>query len=192
MEKAIKLIGLALLYVLAFVIVEAIGRIHPYAWTYSAVIGAVAAAWPYYKLCQRYPMPGIAMLCAVLLLLLNFVIGQGHELLALGCVILGFIAEGLRKFFGNYRGRTGVITSYVVMSLIPFTKTCVLWIDYDIVHQMLIPNIKDIYYASTGGRLLTLSMLATMVVITLVLAFASIWVLTRNWRPHEPYEVFRA
>ena len=192
MEKALKVIGLALLYVLAFVVVETLGRFHPYAWTYSAVLAAVVAAWPYFKLCQRYPMPGVAMLCAVLLLMFNFAIGQGHELLALGCFILGFVAEGLRKLFGNYRGRTGVITSYAVMSLIPFSKTCVLWINYDIVKQMIIPNFQNIYYASTGGRLVSLSMLIMMIVITLVLAVITMWILTRNWRPHEQYEIFRA
>ena len=112
MEKALKLVGLALLYVLAFFVVELLGFLHPYAWTYSAVPAAVLAAWPYYKLCERYPLPGLAMLCAVLLLLLNFLFGQGHEVLALGCFILGFVAEGFRKFLGNYRGRLGTITSY--------------------------------------------------------------------------------
>ena len=121
MEKALKLVGLALLYVLAFFVVELLGFLHPYAWTYSAVPAAVLAAWPYYKLCERYPLPGLAMLCAVLLLLLNFLFGQGHEVLALGCFILGFVAEGFRKFLGNYRGRLGTITSYAAMSLIPFT-----------------------------------------------------------------------
>jgi len=192
MKKAIKVILLALLYVLAFSIVEILGVFHPYAWTYSAVIASVVAAWPYFKLCQRYPMPGIAMLCAILLLLFNFIIGQGHEVLALGCFVLGFLAEGLRKVFGNYRGRAGVISSYALMSLIPFSKTCVLWVNYDIAKDMLIHNMRDIYYASTGGNLLSWPMLASMVVITLALAALTMWILTRNWRPRDQYEVYRA
>jgi len=192
MKKAIKVILLALLYVLAFSIVEILGVFHPYAWTYSAVIASVVAAWPYFKLCQRYPMPGIAMLCAILLLLFNFIIGQGHEVLALGCFVLGFLAEGLRKVFGNYRGRAGVISSYALMSLIPFSKTCVLWVNYDIAKDMLIHNMRDIYYASTGGNLLSWPMLASMVVITLALAALTMWILTSNWRPRDQYEVYRA
>ena len=109
MQRAIKLIGLALLYVLAFIVADAIGFFHPYIWTYSAVPAALLAAWPYYKLCERYPLPGMAMLCALLVLMVNFLFGQGHEIFALGCIIFGFIAEGCRKFLGNYRSRKGTI-----------------------------------------------------------------------------------
>ena len=190
-QKVLKVFLLALLYVLAFFIVEVSGWFHPYAWTYAAVPAAVIAAWPYFKLCQRYPIPGMAMLCAVMLLLLNFILGQGHEFLALGCFIFGFLAEGLRKLFGNCRGRWGVISSYAVMSLIPFSKTCVLWIDYDTVLDMDINNMRDIYYASMG-RMLSWSMLGTMIVITLVLAVLTMWLLTLNWRPRDKYEVFHS
>ena len=188
MQRAIKLIGLALLYVLAFLIVEGLGAVHPYAWTYSAVPAAVLAAWHYYKLNERYPLPGMAMLCAVMLLMLNFLFGQGHEVFALGCLILGFIAEGLRKFLGNYRSRKGTIASYVVMSFIPFTKTCVWWIDFDTAWGMSLINKKDIYYA-TQGRMLSLPILTTMIILTFVLALIAIWFFTRRWNPREPYNV---
>ena len=184
------MIGLALLYVLAFFIVEILGFFHPYAWTYSAVPAAVIAAWPYYKLCERYPLPGIAMLCAVLLLLLNFLFGQGHEVLALGCFVLGFIAEGFRKFLGNYRGRVGTIASYATLSLIPFTKTCVLKFDYFIAEGMKIYNWKDVFYAAYG-RMITWSMIITMVIITLVLAVFTMWLFTRVWNPRERYNIMR-
>ena len=187
MERAFKVIGLALVYVLAFFIVELFGIVHPYAWTYSAVIASVTASWPYFKLCQRYPIPGVAMLCAILMLLFNFIIGQGHEFLMLGCFGFGLIAEGLRKLLGNYRGRWGVITSYMVMSLIPFSKTCVLWIDFDTASSMFgkyVIGFTDIYYA-TLGRMLSYPILAAMIVITLVLAFIAMWILTRNWRPSD-------
>ena len=191
MNKVIIVIGLALLYVVAVCAVELMGFYHPFFWTYCAVFASITAAWPYFKLCQRYPIPGMAMLCAVMLLLLNFILGQGHEFLALGCFIFGFIAEGLRKLFGNCRGRWGVISSYAVMSLIPFSKTCVLWIDYDTVLDMDINNMRDIYYASMG-RMLSWSMLGTMIVITLVLAVLTMWVLTLHWRPRDKYEVFQS
>ena len=188
MQRAVRLIGLALLYVLAFVIVEVLGAMHPYAWTYSAVPAALVAAWPYYKLCQRYPLPGMAMLCALMLLMLNFLFGQGHEIFALGCIILGFIAEGFRKFLSNYRGRLGTIASYATMSLIPFTKTCVWWVNFDLANNMTIYNKQDIYYA-TLGRMLNFQVLTVMVILTLVLAIASMWLLTRHWRPRERYHV---
>jgi len=186
MERAIKVILLALFYVLAFFIVEIFGLFHPYAWTYSAVPAAIIAAWPYFKLCQRYPVSGVAMLCAVMLMLANFAIGQGHEFLVLGSFTFGLIAEGLRKFFGNCRGRAGVITSYAVMSLIPFSKTCVLWIDFEATLNMFIYNMRDIYYASMG-RMLTWGMLTTMIIITIVLAVVSMTLLTRDWRPRDRY-----
>ncbi|MBQ9577441.1 MAG: MptD family putative ECF transporter S component [Muribaculaceae bacterium] len=179
---------MALLYVLAFVIVEVLGAMHPYVWTYSAVPAALVAAWPYYKLCQRYPLPGMAMLCALMLLMLNFLFGQGHEIFALGCIILGFIAEGFRKFLGNCRGRLGTIASYATMSLIPFTKTCVWWVNFDLANNMTIYNKQDIYYA-TLGRMLNFQVLTVMVILTLVLAIASMWLLTRHWRPRERYHV---
>jgi hypothetical protein len=191
MQRAFRLIGLAAIYTAGFFVVEIFGALHPYAWTYSAVPAAIVCAWPYFKLCQRYPMPGVAMLSIVLLLLLNFIIGQGHEFLVMGCFGFGMIAEGLRKLFGNCRGRWGVISSYAVMSLIPFSKTCVLWIDYDTVLDMDINNMRDIYYASMG-RMLSWSMLGTMIVITLVLAVLTMWVLTLHWRPRDKYEVFQS
>lgn len=190
MQRAIKLIGLALLYVLAFFIVEVLGAFHPYVWTYSAVPAALVAAWPYYKLCQRYPLPGMAMLCAIMLLMLNFLFGQGHEIFALGCFLFGFIAEGFRKFWGNYRGRKGTIASYVVMALIPFTKTCVWWVDFETVTNMNIYNKRDIYYATLAGKILSFPVLTTMVVLTLVIAFTAMWILTRRWNPREKYNVF--
>lgn len=188
MQRAIKLIGLALLYVLAFIIVEVLGALHPYVWTYSAVPAALVAAWPYYKLCERYPLPGMAMLCAILLLMINFLFGQGHEIFALGCIIFGFIAEGFRKFMGNYRGRTGTIASYAAMALIPFTKTCVWWVDFASASEMNIYNKEDIYYA-TLGRMLSYPILATMVALTLVIAIIAMWILTRNWYPREQYHI---
>lgn len=190
MERALKVIGLALLYVLAFFIVEILSFFHPYAWTYSAVPAAVIAAWPYYKLCERYPLPGIAMLCSVLLLLLNFAFGQGHEILALGCFIFGFVAEGFRKFLGNYRGRYGTIASYATLALIPLSKTCVWKFDYTIAENMNIYNWKDIFYA-TQGRMVNFSMMAVMCILTIVLALVTMWILTRDWNPREEYHIVK-
>ena len=189
MQRAIKLIGLALLYVLAFIIADAIGFFHPYIWTYSAVPAALLAAWPYYKLCERYPLPGMAMLCALLVLMVNFLFGQGHEIFALGCIIFGFIAEGCRKFLGNYRSRKGTIASYVVMSLIPFTKTCVWWIDFATASEMNIYNWNDIYYATQAGKLLSYPVLSGMVILTILIAFAVMWFITRDWNPREEYHI---
>ena len=190
MQSAVKLIGLALIYALAFVLVEVFAGMHPYAWTYSAVPAALIAAWPYFKLCERYPLPGIAMLCAILLLMVNFLIGQGHEIFAIGCLVLGFIAEGLRKLWGNYRGRKGTIASYAVLSLMPFTKTCVWWVDFETVTNMNIYNKRDIYYATLAGKILSFPVLTTMVVLTIVIAFTAMWILTRKWNPREKYNVF--
>ena len=161
MEGAIKALLLALLYVVAVAVVELLGFYHPFAWTYSAVIAVLTAAWPYYKLCQRFPVPGIAILCAILLLLFNFIFGQGHEYFALGCVGLGCLAEVLRKFLGNYRGRSGVIASYAAMSLIPFSKSIVLWIDYDTAMDLIISRMGDIY-AAVMGRMLSKYMFMAM------------------------------
>ena len=189
MQQAVKLIILAVLYVLAFIIVEAIGFMHPYIWTYSAVPAALVAAWPYYKLCERFPLPGMAMMCALLLLMVNFLFGQGHEIFALGCIILGFIAESLRKFLGNYRGRKGTIASYTVMALIPFTKTCVWWVDFTAASEMNIYNWQDIYYATLGGKILSYPVLSIMIILTIVIALVTMWFLTRDWNPREEYHI---
>ena len=188
MDSALKVIGLALLYVIAVSIVELVGYFHPFFWTYSAVFAAVIAAWPYFKLCQRFPMPGIGILCAVLLLLLNFIFGQGHEYFALGCVGFGCIAEVLRKMLGNYRERRGVIASYAAMSLIPFSKSIVLWIDYESAMELIINNMGDIY-AAVMGRMLSKYMAISMVVLTLVFAVVTMWILTKNWHPRDEYHV---
>ena len=188
MDSALKVIGLALLYVFAVSIVELVGFFHPFFWTYSAVFAAVIAAWPYFKLCQRFPVPGLAILCAVLLLFINFIFGQGHEYYALGCVGFGCIAEGLRKFLGNYRDRRGVIASYAAMSLIPFSKSIVLWIDYDSAMQLIINNMGDIY-AAVMGRMLSKYMALSMVVLTLIFAVVTMWILTKHWHPRDEYHV---
>ena len=186
MQRAFRLIGLAAIYTAGFLVVELFGALHPYAWTYSAVPAALVCAWPYFKLCQRYPMPGVAMLSGVMLLLISFIIGQGHEFLVLGCFGFGMIAEGLRKLFGNCRGRWGVITSYTVLSLIPFSKTCVLWIDFETAMNMFMSKYRELYYA-TMGRMLSRTMLITMIILTVVIAFSIMWLLTRDWRPREDY-----
>ena len=188
MERAIRVIALALLYVIAVSVVELVGYFHPFFWTYSAVFAAVTAAWPYFKLNQQHHMPGMAILCAVLLLLLNYIFGQGHEYFALGCVVFGCIAEGLRKLIGNYRDRRGVIASYAVMSLIPFSKSIVLWIDYETAMQLIINNMGDIY-AAVMGRMLSKYMLLAMIVLTVVFALITMWLLTRHWHPRDQYHV---
>ena len=192
MERAIKAIvlalGLAFAYVVAVAALELLGYFHPFFWTYSAVFAAFTAAIPYYLMCKRFPVPGMAILCAVLLLILNFLFGQGHEYFALGCVGFGCIAEGLRKLWGNYRGRKGVIASYAVMSLIPFSKSVALWIDYDTAMDLIISNMGDIY-AAVMGRMMSRYMAISMVVLTLVFAVLIMWILTRNWRPREDYHI---
>ncbi len=188
MERAIKVLLLALLYVVAVSVIDLLGFFHPFFWTYSAVLAALTAAWPYYKLCERYPVPGLAILCAVLLLMVNFVFGQGHEYYALGCVGFGCIAEVLRKIMGNYRSRTGVIASYAAMSLIPFSKSIVLWVDYDTAMGLIISKMGDIY-AAVMGRMLSKYMFMAMFVMTLIFAVAIMVILTRNWRPREDYHL---
>ena len=187
MERVIKVLILALIYVLAVSVIELLGFYHPFFWTYSAVFAAVVAAWPYFKLCQSNPVPGMAILCATLLLMLNFLFGQGHEYFALGCVGLGCIAEGLRKLFGNYLGVKGVISSYVVMSLIPFSKSIVLWVDYDAAMELIVSSMGDIY-AAVMGRMLSKYMFMAMFALTIIFAFITIWILTRNWRPRDRYD----
>ena len=131
----------------------------------------------------------MAMLCALMLLMFNFLFGQGHEIFAMGCIILGFIAESLRKFLGNYRGRKGTIASYAVLALIPFTKTCVWWVDFTAASEMNIYNWYDIYYASLGGKILSLPVLSIMILLTIVFALIAIYVVTRDWNPREEYHI---
>jgi hypothetical protein len=188
MQSAVKVLGLALLYVIAVSVVELLGFYHPFGWTYSAVFAAVTAAWPYFKLSQRFPIPGIAILCAVLLLMLNFLFNQGTEYFAVGCIGFGCIAEALRKFIGNYRSAKGVIASYAAMSLIPFSKSIVLWIDYDTAMELIISQMGDIY-AAVMGRMLSKWMWLAMIILTLILAVVTMWLLTRNWRPREEYHL---
>lgn len=190
MEGAIKVLILAGLYVLAFFVVECLGFLHPFGWTYSAVFLAVVGAWPYFKLCQRFPIPCVAIICAVLLLMFNFLIGEGHEYFAIGCIGFGCIAEVLRKVFGNYRGRMGVITSYAAMSLIPFSMSIVLWLDYETAMQLVVNRMGDIY-AAVMGRMLSKYMLLAMIILTLIFAVTTMWILTRNWRPRDQSHFMR-
>jgi len=190
MDHIVKDIVLVLLYIVAIEVIELLGFFHPFAWTYSAVFAAVTAAWPYFKLCQRHPIPGMAIICALAILIFNYIIGEGHVLYAVGCVGFGCIAEFLRKIFGNYKGRKGVIASYAALSLIPFSKSCVLWLDYDTAMGLVISRMGDIY-AALMGRMLSKYMLGSMIILTLILAVSIMWILTKNWRPREPNIRFR-
>ena len=100
----------------------------------------------------------------------------------------GCIAEVLRKVMGNYRSRTGVIASYAVMSLIPFSKSIILWLDYDTAMGLIISKMGDIY-AAIMGRMLSKYMFMAMFVLTLIFAVAIMVILTRNWRPREDYHL---
>ena len=182
MESAIKALGLALAYVLIIFIVQMIGFFHPFFWTYAAVFAAVATAVPYFLLCRRFPIPGIAILCAVMFIILSFIIGEGHEYLAAGGIVLACLAEAMRKIFGNYRGRAGVVTSYAFLSLLPFTTSCTLWIDYQTAMDLIIGKMGDIY-AAVMGRMLSKYMLIAMICLTVVLAVVMMVILTRDWRP---------
>ncbi len=182
MESVIKAIGLALAYTLIIVIIQMLGFFHPFFWTYAAVFAAAATAVPYFLLCRRFPIPGIAILLAVTFIISSFIIGEGHEYLAVGSIALACLAEAMRKMMGNYRGRAGVVTGYAFMSLIPFTTSCTLWIDYETAMQLVINRMGDIY-AAVMGRMLSKYMLIAMIILTLVIAVVTMVLLTRDWRP---------
>ena len=75
------------------------------------------------------------------------------------------------------------------MSLIPFTKTCVWWVDFATASEMNIYNWNDIYYATQAGKLLSYPVLSGMVILTILIAFAIMWFLTRDWNPREEYHI---
>ena len=79
-----------------------------------------------------------------------------------------------------------MISSYVVMSLIPFSKSIALWIDYDTAMDLIISRMGDIY-AAVMGRMLSKYMFMAMVALTVILAFITIWMLTRDWHPRDRY-----
>ena len=74
------------------------------------------------------------------------------------------------------------------MSLIPFTKSIVLWIDYDTAMDLIISRMGDIY-AAVMGRMLSKYMLLAMIILTLVFAIVAMTILTANWRPRDQYHV---
>ena len=75
------------------------------------------------------------------------------------------------------------------MSLIPFSKSIVLWIDYDTAMDLIISKMGDIY-AAVMGRMLSKYMFMAMVVLTLIFAVVTMWILTRNWHPRDKYELY--
>ena len=61
---------------------------------------------------------------------------------------------------------------------------------FETVTNMNIYNKRDIYYATLAGKILSFPVLTTMVILTLVIAFTAMWILTRSWNPREKYNVF--
>lgn len=166
-----KMLGWAILYFVAMLLGACAGFLHPFCWVYSAVLVALLGAWPYVRLTQSYPVFGMALLVAVVNIGLNM-LGEGDGQFALIAILIGLLAEAVRKLGSDYDSESSVRLSYTVFALTPFANTLRMWISRD---ASMVQTVEEMgqEYADKMPSVLNPWLLALMVVLTMAVAWFS-------------------
>ena len=174
MNKYLKAALYALLFYAFAFLVECLGFIGPFFWVYGATFGALVLWFPYSKLYKTLDF-GAALLPAIVVVLINGVIGELDALfagIALGCAVL---AELARKVFKS----GGYVASYTVFSLIPYASTLRMWMLRDASYPMAVNEMgveyADRLMAITPAWACPLTIVTTMIVAALVASVPKFW-----------------
>lgn len=169
MKKIAIAFGFMLLYFVATVVCACLGFLHPFLWVYSAIPCAVLGAWPYFKLLEKFPLPGMAVLTAIVFVGMHLLMGEGDGLLVLLASLIAVVAEGLR-LVGGYASAKGRILSYMAFSLMPLANTLRMWLKPEESMQITVDEMGT-EYADKMVNVLSCGLLIAMVVLTVALAF---------------------
>lgn len=178
MKKFAAIFGLMLLYFVATVVCACLGFLHPFLWVYSALPCAILGAWPYCKLLEKYPLPGMAVLTTVVFVALHLLMGEGDLLLVGLAAVIGIVAEGVRRVSG-YEASKGRMLSYMVISLLPLANTLRMWLKPEQSMQITVDEMGESYAEQMQG-VLEVWLLVVMVILTVALACFMFKVLNRK------------
>ncbi|OKZ61013.1 MAG: hypothetical protein BHV88_24280 [Clostridiales bacterium 41_12_two_minus] len=152
----------ALLYIGIIYASLCLGYIHPFFWVYASLVSSVFAGIPYLYLTARWQKFGVGTLFAFLV--------AGGTILNWGLILLiGIMTDVIRRAIGNKR-IAGVRISYLLLALIPFGRTIVIWTDRtkEIAEQAAEMGKA---YGDTMEAITPIWMLVVMIIITVVVAF---------------------
>ena len=167
MKDSKKMIVGTILYALLYIgIIYAslcLGYIHPFFWVYASLVSSVFAGIPYLYLTARWQKFGVGTLFAFLVAGACALMGEGTILL------IGIMTDVIRRAIGNKR-IAGVRISYLLLALIPFGRTIVIWTDRtkEIAEQAAEMGKA---YGDTMEAITPIWMLVVMIIITVIVAF---------------------
>ena len=128
MKDCMKILGWSLLYYVAAFVGSMVGFFHPFLWVYNAILTALLAAYPYFRLVKGWPVCGITLVPMVLSIVLNLMMGEGDWLYVGLAVAIGIVTEIVRKVCGSYQSAKSQTAGYMVFALMPFSNTLRMWI----------------------------------------------------------------
>ena len=168
MKKSLSILALTLCYYAATLACLFIGALHPFLWVYGALTCAVLAAWPYCRLVNQHPYPGMALLVTTVSVIINMALGEGDMLYVSLALAIGLVAEGVRVI-GGYKSLTSQILGYCVIALLPFANTLRMWILPEESMQITLEEMGA-DYADKMKDVLPVWLLVCMVLVTILLA----------------------
>ena len=173
MKDSKKMIVGAVLYTLLYIgIIYAslcLGYVHPFFWVYAAFVSSVFAGIPYLYLTARWQKFGVGTLFAFLVAGACALMGEG-TLLNWGLILLiGILTDVIRCAIGN-KNIAGVRISYLLLALIPFGRTIVIWTNRT---EEIADQAAEMgkAYGDTMEAIIPIWMLVVMIIVTVVVAF---------------------
>lgn len=173
MKDSKKMIVGTVLYALLYIgIIYAslcLGYIHPFFWVYASLVSSVFAGIPYLYLTARWQKFGVGTLFAFLVAGACALMGEG-TIFNWGLILLiGILADIIRCAIGNKR-IAGVRISYLLLALIPFGRTIVIWTNRaeEIADQAAEMGKA---YGDTMEAITPIWMLVVMIIVTIIVAF---------------------
>lgn len=148
-----------------------LGFVHPFFWVYSAAFAAFFAAFPYIALQKRYPVFGMALLPAIILLALNFLLGECDAQAVIFTILIAVLAEIFRLFMGGYHSKHGRVASYLMFSLLPFANTLRIWVTPEDSKIQTVAEMGAEYGVQMETLVSMVWLLPTMIFVTVCISF---------------------
>lgn len=153
MKDGMKILGWSLLYYVATFVSSMVGFFHPFLWVYNAILAALLAAYPYFRLVKGWPACGITLVPLVLSVVLNMAMGEGDWLYVILAISIGALTEIIRKVSGDYQSAKSQIAGYMTFALVPFSNTLRMWILPDASMARTVEDMGQTYAGQMTGVL---------------------------------------
>ena len=128
MKPSVKIILLAVAYLLTFILGATSGIIHPACYAYVGAILPLLTALIYLSTCTTIRGFGAATVLNGFVLVLFLIAGEADTAYIIGTIVLTTLAEVLRKVFG-YDTIKGVRWSFIPLAFSFFAYTAHWWFD---------------------------------------------------------------